>query len=124
MQETDEGFEFPVGFDTEKFFKNFYGVMYNPNEKAERIVIRAYPPLTHYLRTLPLHHSQKELRSTPDHADFEFRLRPTFDFLQELLSQGHEVEVLEPADVRQQMKELLMKMMERYGQPDTASSPT
>jgi len=115
LKETAECFEYPGDFDSELFFKDYYGVLCRPGYKTERVVVRAYPPFTHYLRTLPLHHSQKELRSTPDHADFEFRLRPTFDFLQELLSQGHEVEVLEPADVRQQMKELLMKMMERYG---------
>ena len=67
------------------------------DSQAEQIIIRAYPPFTHYLRMLPLHHSQKELRTTPDYADFAFHLHPTFDFLQELLSQGHEVEVLPPS---------------------------
>lgn len=114
VQETDEGFEFPVGFDTERFFKNFYGVMYNPNEKAERIVIRAYPPLTHYLRTLPLHHSQKELEGKGDYADFEYYLYPTFDFLQELFSQMYDLEVLKPAHLREEMKRRLARTMERY----------
>lgn len=44
------------------------------------------PPFTNYLRTLPIHHSQKEVKTTPNYADFEFYLRPTFDFRQELLS--------------------------------------
>jgi predicted DNA-binding transcriptional regulator YafY len=54
------------------------------------------------------------LASTPESADFEYYLRPTFDFRQELLSQAHEAEVLEPECLRQEMKELLAKMMERY----------
>ena len=114
VQETDELFEFPEDFSTERFFKDFYGVLCHADEEVERIVIRAYPPLTHYLRTLPLHHSQKELQSTPEYADFEFYLHPTFDFLQELFAQTHEVEVLEPLRLRNSMKEYLLKALKRY----------
>ena len=114
VQETDELFEFPEDFSTERFFKDFYGVLCHADEEVERIVIRAYPPLTHYLRTLPLHHSQKELQSTPKYADFEFYLHPTFDFLQELFAQTHEVEVLEPLRLRNSMKEYLLKALKRY----------
>ena len=114
VQETDELFEFPEDFSIECFFKDFYGVLCHADEEVERIVIRAYPPLTHYLRTLPLHHSQKELQSTPEYADFEFYLHPTFDFLQELFAQTHEVEVLEPLRLRNSMKEYLLKALKRY----------
>lgn len=114
LEETAESFDYPSDFDSELFFKDYYGVLCKPDSRAEQIIIRAYPPFTHYLRTLPLHHSQKELKTTPEYADFEFHLHPTFDFLQELLSQGHEVEVLQPEHVRQEMKVLLGKTMERY----------
>lgn len=113
LEETDETFDFPSDFDTELFFKDCYGVLHTDN-KPQRIIIRAYAPLTNYLRTLPLHHSQKELNGTPEYSDFEFYLRPTFDFRQELLSQGEEVEVLEPACFREEMKEMAKKMLERY----------
>ena len=89
-------------------------MLHDSSNKAQRIVIRAYYPYTNYLRTLPLHHSQTELADTPEYADFEFYLNPTFDFKQELLSQAHEVEVLKPASLRQEMIELLEKMMKRY----------
>ena len=114
LEETAEEFEFPADFDTEAFFADCYGVFSGSEMKAERVVIRAYTPLTSYLRTLPLHHSQKELHSTPEYADFEFYLRPTFDFRQELLSQGNEVEVLEPASFREEMREMARKLLERY----------
>ena len=114
LEETAEEFEFPKDFDTEAFFAECYGVMCATQCKAEKIVIRAYPPYTNYLRTLPLHHSQKELRSTPEYADFEFYLRPTFDFRQELFSQGDEVEVLEPATFREEMMETSRRILKRY----------
>ena len=113
LEEMNEAFTFPSDFDTELFFKDCFGVLCT-DDAPQRIVIRAYQPLNHYLRTLPLHHSQKEMGCTPGYTDFEFYLRPTFDFRQELLSQAHEAEVLEPQSLRQEMKELLVRMIERY----------
>ena len=114
LAETTECFEKPSDFDVDAFFCNFYGVICGSDKPAERIVIRAYYPFVYYLRTLPLHHSQKELVSTPDYADFEYFLHPTFDFRQELLAQGNGMEVLEPATFRQEMKEELQNMLARY----------
>ena len=114
LEETEDSFVYPSDFDTELFFKDYYGVLCGTKDKAQKIVIRTYPPFTNYLRTLPIHHSQKEVKTTPDYADFEFYLRPTFDFRQELLSQCDEVEVLKPAKLREEMKEMIGKMLERY----------
>lgn len=111
--ETEETFQFPEDFNTEAFFRDCYGVM-NTDDKAQRIVIRANAPYMNYVRTLPLHHSQKEIKTTDQYADFELYLKPTFDFRQELLAQGHDVEVLLPAQFRKEMKEMLEKMLGRY----------
>ena len=114
LDETAEEFELPKDFDAEAFFAENYGVFSGANIKAEKVVIRTYMPFTNYLRTLPLHHSQKELNSTADYTDFEFFLRPTLDFRLELLSQGNEVEVLQPESLRKEMKEEIIKMLDRY----------
>ena len=113
LMETEETFQFPEDFNTEAFFRDCYGVM-NTDDKAQRIVIRANAPYMNYVRTLPLHHSQKEIKTTDQYADFEFYLKPTFDFRQELLAQGYDVEVLLPAQFRKEMKEMLEKMLGRY----------
>ena len=115
VEETAESFEYPSDFNTELFFQDYYGVLCGTTDQPETIVIRTYPPFMHYLRTLPLHHSQKELESTAEYADFEFHLKPTFDFCQELLSQVNEVEVLKPEHLRKEMMHLLEKTMQRYG---------
>ena len=114
LEETEETFQFPTDFNTEAFFRDCYGVLSGTEVKAQPIVIRAFAPYMNYLRTLPLHHSQKELNSTDEYADFEFYLRPTFDFCQELLAQAHDVEVLQPAEFREEMKRMLEKMLKRY----------
>lgn len=117
LKETGDSFEYPKDFNAEIFFKDCYGVICGTNDEVQRIVLRAYPPYVNYLRTLPLHASQKELSSTSDYADFELYLRPTFDFRQELLCQGDEVEILQPENFRNQMKNLLGKILKRYSAP-------
>lgn len=117
LKETGDSFEYPKDFNAEIFFKDCYGVICGTNDEVQKIVLRAYPPYVNYLRTLPLHTSQKELNSTSDYADFELYLRPTFDFRQELLSQGDEVEILYPENFREEMKSLLEKMLKRYSMP-------
>lgn len=57
----------------------------------------------HYLRDLPLHESQKEAERTEEYSIFEFHLRPTFDFLKEILWNGEEVEIIEPLWLRNEM---------------------
>ncbi|MBR4191955.1 MAG: WYL domain-containing protein [Prevotella sp.] len=52
-----------------------------------------------YLRTLPLHHSQRELESGDHYTDFSFDIRPTDDLLDKLFSYRDSIEVLEPADL-------------------------
>ena len=113
LEKTDESFLLPADFDTEQFFNDCYGVLYT-DDAPQRMVVRAYTPLPNYLRTLPLHHSQKELQSTDRYADFEYYLRPTFDFRQELLSQGEEIEILEPESFRREMVALYERILKRY----------
>lgn len=114
IEETTEHFNYPEEFSTKEFFKYRYGVMCDSEQLPQRIVIRAYYPYPNYLRTLPLHHSQTELADTKDYADFEYYLSPTLDFKQELLAQAKDVEVLKPASLREDMKQMVMEMLERY----------
>ena len=107
-------FHYPADFSPEAFFLNYYGVLCPPDSHPQRIVIRAYYPFAHYLHTLPLHRTQTVLLDTPEYTDFELYLCPTFDFKQELLAQGKDVEVLQPASLREDMKQMLREAMGRY----------
>ena len=58
-----------------------------------------------YLRTLPLHHSQVEVERNEEYSIFEYRLCPSFDFRQKILSMGVAVEVLAPAKLITKVRE-------------------
>ncbi len=104
----------PDDFDAAEFFHDSYGMLVDAAMPVERIVVRAYGKEPYYLRDLPLHHSQRELATTAEYADFELRLKPTADFKAKLLSRGEWLEVLQPQALADEMVALLRRTLERY----------
>ena len=110
----DGTFRLPDDFDAEQYFMNNYGIVVFNNVKPERIVIRANEDHKHYLKSLPLHHSQRLIEDCGEYADFELYLAPTYDFVMKLLHSGAMVEVISPATLRKTMKGWVTDMYELY----------
>ncbi|GHV50046.1 hypothetical protein FACS1894181_10090 [Bacteroidia bacterium] len=66
------------------------------------------------IKALPLHHSQKEVENTSDYTIFSYRIKPSFDFRQELLSHGAEVEILSPKWFRDEIAEIISAQYDVY----------
>ena len=114
LTETEAQYELAADFDAETFFKNYFGVFIGKETPAQRIVLRAYNSMPNLLRTLPLHHTQKEIGNSHSHSDFEYHLVPTFDFQQAILKEGHELEVIEPESLRKTIHDELTNALKRY----------
>lgn len=115
MEELEEHFEIPKGFDAEEYFGNYFGVIIG--EEPEDVKIRVVPDQVKYFRTLPLHGSQRETTQEDGSSVFSYHIAPTFDFVQEILSHGADVEVLEPAELRESVADIIAGMASRYGLP-------
>jgi len=114
LEITDQPFEMPEGFDAEKFFADNYGVFVCGDEKAERIVVRVSAQQRPYVETLPWHRTQRLISEDENSCVFEYRLRPTLDFIQEIMSHHEDVEVLEPESVRKEVKRIVKAMAKMY----------
>ena len=110
---TKENFTMPSGFSPQRYFSEYFGVLTDGTPMAH-VVLRAYGKTPAYLRTLPLHQSQRELLSNDGYTDFALDLRPTSDFLGQLLTHAAGIEVLEPADLRERMHRLINDALGRY----------
>ena len=117
-------FAFPTDFDAEAFFADCFGVIIGDETPTENVTLRVSQWQANYLRDLPLHTSQRELTPEDNCCTFTFRLRPSLDFQQELLSLGDEVEVMEPQWLRETMKKKIKEMAERYGEEASLTSKT
>jgi hypothetical protein len=110
---TDEEFTIPSDFSPQQYFAEYFGVLTDETPMAH-VVIRTYGKTPNYFRTLPLHQSQREIDTMEDYTDFSFDIRPTADFIGELLSHGEGLEVLEPLELRQQLQQQVETMLQRY----------
>lgn len=107
---TNKTFSLPKDFDASDYFSRFFGAMIT-DAGVETIRLKTNDFRTPYLRSLPLHQSQKEIR--PD--EFELRLVPTPDFLQALRSIGPDIEITHPKWLREQFRNEAKTQMKRYG---------
>lgn len=113
MEELEERFELPKDFDAEGYFRDYFGVIIG--DAPEDIKLRVVPDQVKYFRTLPLHWSQKETVQEDGSSVFSYHIAPTFDFVQEILSHGSDVEVLEPLELRENISDIIAGMASRYG---------
>lgn len=114
IEETENTFRLPEDFDGAKYFENDFGVYAGGDTQVETIVIHAFGRLPDYLRSLPLHPSQQEVYSTAAYVEFQYHLRPTYDFRQELLSQADELEVIAPLSFREEFASVLGRAIKRH----------
>lgn len=101
LQYTEIIFNYPLDFDSQSYFKFYFGIIVDEKCVIEKIRIKVFGNKCKYIRALPLHHSQCEIETTDNYSIFEYLLKPTYDFCQELLSHGDEIEVLSPAILRE-----------------------
>lgn len=111
---TDIAFSMPNDFSMEVFFRNYFGIFTNPEIAPQRIKIKVLATERSYLRTLPLHDSQKEELKEKDYSIFSFYLAPTIDFIMELLSFGNNIEVIAPETLRKKVYNILQQTVKYY----------
>ena len=115
LELTNEKFRYPDDFDAKKYYSNTIGVYVNENLKPQKVVIRAFGIHVEYMRTLPLHVSQNEIACKhQQYSDFQYKLCLTPELSTKLLAMGENVEVLEPVELREEIKNRLASAMERY----------
>lgn len=111
---TEKSFKYPKNFIPEEFFEDSFGIIADTKVKIETVKLKVSAGQANYLRSLTLHQTQKEIERTDEYSIFTVRLRPTFDFRQEILSQGCDIEVLEPTWFRDEIAEISKHMWNKY----------
>ncbi len=111
---TEQEYKLPKNFSSSEYFSNYFGIVIDDDVEPERIVIRSNADHTPYLKSLPLHHSQKLVEDNGEYADFELYLAPTYDFVMKLLQAGAMIEVISPTSLRQTMRGWISDMHELY----------
>jgi hypothetical protein len=99
VNETKNPLKVPKKFKADEFFSQFFGIFIN-KDKPETIHLKVDASQVGYFESLPLHGSQRMIEQTDGYTIYEYKLVPTFDFEQEILRNGPNIEVLSPASFR------------------------
>lgn len=95
-------------------FSHVIGLNYVDHE-IEKIHLSFHISQKPYIVSLPLHHSQKEIKTNSENSfDIELRIHPNFEFRQQVLKYGSLVKVVEPKWLAEEIKEELRKGFEGY----------
>ncbi len=112
--EPAQTFKMPKEFSADEYFAGCIGVIRDENVPIQTIELKVTAWQSNYLREVPLHDSQQETRIDDDYNLFTYRVRPTYDFLQTILSLGSAVEVLSPTAFREEIAKEVHAMTKKY----------
>ena len=111
---SDKVFKMPKDLEPAEYFKDCFGIINNEDSEVQKVVLKVDAFQSNYIRNLPLHESQKEMKRTDEYSIFEYHLKPEFDFEQEIFSNMDTMEVLEPLWLREEVKERIKILASKY----------
>lgn len=104
----------------QQYFKDIIGVTHEKDAKVEQVVIRTKSEYQHgLLMTKPLHHSLVETLPFGEHdgqryGEVRLTIEPNRELCGRILMYGENLEVMQPLQLREQIKEILTKQLENY----------
>ena len=113
MKVTGKKFKMKSGFDVDELFATSFGI-YLPGGKGQVITFRCSESEAKFLRDLPLHSSQEEVRKEGDSVIFSIFVCPDKNLIMEICKHGSRIEVLSPAEVREAVRNELMMAAAQY----------
>ena len=111
---TGETFKMPKDWDAQEFFNGCFGITADQRIEIQTIKLKVTASQANYIRDLMLHESQEEIVKNDEYSIFKYYLRPTYEFIQEILLNGDSMEVLEPLQLREEIAGIINRMNSMY----------
>jgi predicted DNA-binding transcriptional regulator YafY len=108
---TDTKFK-PFAFNVEKEFRNAFGVL--RDVPAEKVILQFSKMQGEYIKTFPLHDSQRIIVETENTMTFEMYICLTHDFIMELMRYDANVQVIEPQSLIDNIKTRIENVRKLY----------
>lgn len=96
-----------------EMFNRTIGLVYSENT-PQNIVLSFTPTQGKYVKTLPLHSSQRTLIDDERECRISLEVVPNYELTQQILKHGETVKVIEPQWLVDEIKEILKRNFEKY----------
>lgn len=114
LELTNETFEMDPLFDAQGYFRHAFGVRVEKDNEPRTVRLKVAAVQRKYFRTLPLHHSQREVETTEEYSIFELNVALTVELTMQILYYGSLVEVLEPQELRATVADEAFRLYDVY----------
>jgi predicted DNA-binding transcriptional regulator YafY len=101
-------------FDLDVMLKYSFGIIVPSDAKLQKVVLSFDPFQGKYIKSLPLHETQKILKDNENELRISLNIYVTHDLKMEILSMGETVKVMEPKSLVKEMKETYKAALEKY----------
>ncbi|MFN6945988.1 MAG: helix-turn-helix transcriptional regulator [Cytophagaceae bacterium] len=106
-------FEQDPSFDKDKFFKHSFGIT-SVQDKPVEIILSFNPKEGDYIKSLPLHHSQKVILDNKEECRISLYVYPTYELITQILAYGKNVRVLSPESIREEIIAIFKETLKNY----------
>lgn len=100
--------------DFQEYFEDLIGVSHPYGEEPQKVVLEVSKELIPYIRTKPLHGTQREISSDENHVTIQIEVIINFELEQLILSHGEKLEVITPVAFREKIKERIYTCAKLY----------
>ena len=107
-------YSMPEHFNAKTYFNDSYGITVMSDTPTETVVLKVPSSAVPYLRALPFHPSQREIRKEGDFVFMEYRLKITEELAFALLRHAVRSEIVEPISLREKVKELARQIIDKH----------
>jgi predicted DNA-binding transcriptional regulator YafY len=114
LEITNAKFKFPDNYNPENIYRNSFGIISPNGETPKEILLSFDPHQGKYIRTLPLHESQKIIKDDDEELQVSLKLHITHDLVMELLSFGDNMKVLKPESLIDEIRKAHQKAYSQY----------
>jgi predicted DNA-binding transcriptional regulator YafY len=101
-------------FDMNNIQKHCFGIIIPQDAKPQKVVLSFEPFQGKYIKSLPLHDTQKILIDNEEELRISLNIYLTHDLKMELLSYGEDVKVIEPETLAEEMKASYRAALNNY----------
>lgn len=113
LEITEDKFKRDSSISAEELFDECYGIWNDLSSPLEEIELKYDALDGAFLKSVPLHSSQKVLVDNDNEFRITVRLRITRDFIMTLLSRSRSVEVIKPLHLRKDISQIAQECADR-----------
>ena len=103
----------PDEVDFKEHYNYSFGVIVSEEPPVE-VILSFEPHQGNYIKTLPLHHTQKIIADDSNQLTVSVLVKPSYEFYSKILSFGKDVKVVSPNHVQEKIKEEVSTLLKKY----------